>query len=251
MKTKIAIILFMFINTLSVSATAYLYANYSSGDVQIRQFLGFHSQLDERNKDPHQAYLDMEEKFHLFCYLTDVAVEICSRTGKQLSFYSQIDGAKLVVGEKQYRFAPSWVEKHVDNFSSDYIFPERYNDPNFIIPFVCEDLGIEIPLQKTEGRMLYSLETTSKLNPKIEEAIEYGEYDEDTLIFFLPSGDVSYSPCFELNSKKYIGFYYSKNDAIKMQKILQDKYSVYSTVKNFPLDFSLINEAFFSISKRK
>ena len=87
-----------------------------------------------------------------------------------------------------------------------------------------------------KNKKLHSLETKNKIELEI---------DEKDPTFFLPEGEVSRSPCFELGEKNYIGFYYSKRDAAAMKKTLQEKYSTDCEVKAFPCDFKLINAAYF------
>ena len=65
-----------------------------------------------------------------------------------------------------------------------------------------------------KNKKLHSLETKNKIELEI---------DEKDPIFFLPEGEVSRSPCFELGEKKYIGFYYSKRDAAAMKKNIAGK----------------------------
>ena len=116
-----------------------------------------------------------------------------------------------------------------------------YTNPDFIISFICKELKLQIPEKKIKNRKLYSLEIKS-----IQE-IDFSEDNNTDIIFFYPGGEIYYSPLFEIDKKIYIGFYYSFKDAKNMQRILKDKYNQRSIIKEFPLDFNLINKAYFKI----
>ncbi|MDE6719041.1 MAG: hypothetical protein K2J68_04200 [Treponemataceae bacterium] len=239
MRKNIFISLFLFIGVFEVHATNCLNARYVSEKVSINQFLCYYENLQSHKLDANGVTYDtLEKQFYDFCYLADALLSISSETGKAATFYSENGIAQLDIGEKSFLFVSKSRESEVKASTENYTLTENYNDPHFVISFVCADLHLKMPKPKTKNRKLYSLETKVK--------VEF-EIDENDPMFFLPEGEVSCSPCFELGGKNYVGFYYSKSDAAAMKKTLLENYSTDCEIKEFPCDFKLINAAYFKI----
>ena len=224
----------LFISVFGTFATNCLDARYASEKVKINQFLGYYENLQSGEV----AYDTLEKRFYDFCYLADALFAISSETGKAATFYSENGIAQLDIGEKSFLFVSKSREDEVKASAENYALTENYNDPHFVISFACADLHLKMPKQRRKNRKLYSLETKGK--------VEF-EIAEENPMFFLPEGEVSCSPCFELGGKNYVGFYYSKSDAAAMKKTLRENYSMDCEIKEFPCDFKLINATYFKI----
>lgn len=238
MKTKIFFILFTLACISKLSASVPLYMNYNSDKVSISQFLGFYGDFYEDN-DMNELYTDIKEKFNQFCYFTDTLFEISSRTGKKISFYSQIDGSEISVGEKSFYFVPEQYKNAYKN--KDYFFTDSYNNPCFLILYVCNKLDLPVPEVSAKDRTLYSLETESEIKINI--------YEDTNLLFCYPGMEGIFNPYFKLNDKNYIGLYYSEKDAEKIKKLLNEKYSVKCIVKDFERNFEIVDKAYFRIKE--
>lgn len=241
MKNKKAIILFILINSFKLFASAPIYVNYKTEKIAINQFLCFSSEFDKDIvSNQSEAYLQAEKRFIEFCYFTDALSSLYNITGKKISFSSQTDGSMLSIGSKTFLFAPKYQEN--DERFKGYYFTNDYNNPYFLIQYVCNMSELQIPEIINDNKKLFSLEAKSK------NEIDFTEFNETDILFFYPDGEIYYPPCFEMDNKNYIGFYYSEEDAMEMKKILEERYFISSMVKEFPLDFSLINMAYFKIS---
>lgn len=238
MKRKIFVILLL-INIFKAFATNSLDATYFSGDVWISQFLCWHENLISGEI----TYSMMEEKFNAFRLLADSLAEISERTGTRAEFYSENGISELSAGGRRYIFVSKAREAEVRKSEPNCVATENFNDPRFIIPFVCGDLGLKEPAPRV-GR-LYSLEIMSKIPEEI------AEMEETAPIFFMPGGEAFFSPCFSIGGKNYVGFYRTKKDADTMRKKLSDRYSADCKVRGFPSGFGAVNEAYFRLARRR
>lgn len=238
---KKMILIFAMILTSGISsafASGYVDACYKSENVEICQFLGFTSMFDCYEKESKT----LEEKFNQFCWFTDRLLEISYETGKKVSFYSEPVASELRMGETSFFFHPAGMKGKVEEAENQF-FCNDYNNPYFIVPYVCNKLNLGFHEGYAgRNRIIYSLEITSELSGENEIKLD----DSDcSLIFFYPSGDLVFSPCFELGTKNYIGFYYSESDAAVMKKLLKEKYSLECEIMDFPCSFELISDAYF------
>ena len=240
MKKLILIIAMISAAGVSAFASQYVYASYNSENVGIYQFLGYDSMFDYYESE----CKTLEEEFNRFCYFTDALLEISEKTGKKISFDSEPVASTLQIGETLFYFHPAGQKGQIQELENQF-FTDKYNDPYFIVPFVCEKLNLKVPQNKNADRKIYSLEAKTKIAVTEEKPFMLDDRDSD-LIFFYPCGDGSFSPYFSIEGKNYIGFYYSKSDADRMKKLLKEKYSIDCKLKEFPRNFKLINETYFA-----
>lgn len=241
MKTKLFILIFI-ISSFKIFASNSLEVTYKTDNIRINYFLGYQEEIFLPDISENEKYKNIEKNFYDFIYFTDTLIEISNRIDANIYFYSEHDLSELTIGEKKYLFVSQRRLSEIQTSKKDYTLTEDYTNPDFIISFICKELKLQIPEKKIKNRKLYSLEIKS-----IQE-IDFSEDNDTDIIFFYPGGEIYYSPLFEIDKKIYIGFYYSFKDAKNMRRILKDKYNQRSIIKEFPLDFNLINKAYFKIS---
>lgn len=239
MKTKLCILIFI-ISSFKIFASNTLEVTYKTDNISINYFLCYQEELLSEITKNEQSN-NIENSFNDFIYLTDSLIEISNKINTDINFYSEKDLSEITIGKNKYLFVSKKRIAEIQSSMQDFILTEDYNNPYFIIPFVCKEFNLKIPVKKIKNRKLYSLEVQNA------HTIDFSETNDTDIIFFYPGGEVYYSPFFEIENNIYIGFYYSFNDAKKMKKILKDKYHQSSTIKEFPLDFNLINKAYFKI----
>ena len=240
MKTKLFILIFI-IFSFRIFASNSLEVTYKTDNIRINYFLGYQEEIFLPDISENEKYKNIEKNFYDFIYFTDTLIEISNRIDANIYFYSEHDLSELTIGEKKYLFVSQRRLSEIQTSKKDYTLTEDYTNPDFIISFICKELKLQIPEKKIKNRKLYSLEIKS-----IQE-IDFSEDNDTDIIFFYPGGEIYYSPLFEIDKKIYIGFYYSFKDAKNMRRILKDKYNQRSIIKEFPLDFNLINKAYFKI----
>lgn len=240
MKKFFAIFAILFLNVGTVFASIYLDANYESDNVWIYQFLEYDSIFDYKKNQ----YKNLEKDFYDFCYFVDALTEISEKIGKKICFESAPDAADLYIGEygceERYIFMPKFIHDDFENL----IFTADYNDPHFIVSFLCEKLNLEVPEEKNEGKKIYLLEIKNKFELSDEELEDLNGKINDS-IFFYPCGDSFYSPVFDFKGKNCIGFFYSKEEADFAKNCLKELYSIKCNVKEYAREFEVVNECYF------
>lgn len=241
MKTKLLITFFILFTLNHLFATSSLNATYYTDNVKISQFLCYYGNLKDNLID----YGEMENKFYQFYYLSESLLNISNKLEVQISFYSENDISQLDIGDNTYFFVTSGRENEVKNSVEEYLVTEDFNNSYFIIPYVCKDLKLQQPIIDFTNKNLYSLKIknpTTKFNDE--------EFD-NSYFFFLPEGEGQFVPSFKLKGYVYYGFYFSESEAKVIKRKLQENYCVSCIIEKLPCDFNLLNEAYFSLNKKK